>query len=700
MIRAYDIMTPNPYCLKARDSVQKAASEFRKRQIDGAPVLDDNDKIIGIFTKTHIMMVVEKAIDINIKIGELMNRNVVTISMDTPIEKIWKTQVGRTPVTDREGKLIGIITRTDLVRVFSMQMEESINSLKVILESAYNAIIAVDKKGVITIWNQAAERLTGIPSEFANGKFAPNVLPNTGLLETLRSGKCSYGNKLQLNMIKAITNRTPMIQNGKVIGAVAVFQDISDFDKIASELKASQELNNELDAIIDSVYDGLYITDGDGYTTRINKSYTRITGIREEEVIGLHMQELVDMGYYSQSVTLIVLEKKQPVTILHTIKGALRALITGNPIFDDEGNITKVVTTVRDMTELINLKEKLEKTEALTQRYHLELEHLRKQQISKSEVIGQSEEIARVLRIVEQTSRVDAIVLITGETGVGKEVIALQIHKNSDRNKGPFIKVNCAAIPESLLESELFGYEKGAFTGAQNKGKPGMFELADTGTILLDEIGDFPLNLQAKLLRVLQEKEVTRIGGTQSQKLNIRIIAATNQDLAQLVAEGKFRGDLYYRLNVIPINISPLRMRKDDIPLLVKHFLDIFNEKYGRNKRFSMSALETLSYYSWPGNVRELKNLIERLVVMVPEDLIDTNHLNGILSVDDFENRTQLNLKGATLPEVVANIEKQMLQKVIEEKKSTRKAAKELGVSQPTIIRKARKYGITLRNDS
>ncbi len=817
MIFASDIMTSNPFCLHVDDTIQQAAVELKKRKIDGAPVINEEGFLVGIFTKGHLMDAIARDISSKTRVEELMTNKVKTAAINSSIGEIWDTNIGRMPILDEAGNLCGIITRTDIVKALiqenrrsrdqlkvvlqstynpiiavdneeivtiwntaaenitgiledeavgrsvkelipdtglidtlnsgdyvsgkkiqigtitaisnrtpilkdskivgavavlqditdieaiasELQASRKLNNelydkLKIILESAYNGIVAVDSKGIISNWNHSSERIIGIPAQKAIGKFITEVVPNTGLLDVLRTGKCSYGIKIQFDDVSAITNRTPIIKNNRIIGAVAVMQDISDLEAIASELKASRELNKELDAIIDSVYDGLYITDGQGYTTRINKSYTRMTGIDEEEVKGRHMQELVEAGYYSQSVSLIVLEKKQAVTILHTIKGTKRYLITGNPVFDDKNEIIRIVTTVRDITDLIDLKERLEKSEELTRKYHSELEHLRQQQMGKSDVIGQSKEILQTLELAQRAAQVDANVLVLGETGVGKEVISKVIHKNSLRKKAPFIKVNCAAIPESLLESELFGYEKGAFTGAQNNGKPGMFELANTGTILLDEIGELPVNIQAKLLRVLQEKEVTRIGGTVSKKLDVRIIAATNKNIEQQVQKGLFREDLYYRLNVIPIYVPALRMRKQDIPLLAKFFLDYFNKKYTCNKKLTLSAMEILNQYSWPGNIRELKNLIERLVVIINDDIITAQHLNGLINKLNSAPSDYLLGENVSLEEAVSSLEKQLIIKTLTEHRSTRKAAKILKVSQPTVVRKAKKYGIKI----
>lgn len=579
MLKASEIMKADPFCLKYTDDLKYAAAALRQQDIEGAPVIDEEGRLIGLFTRKHVLDAVIKGLPNTVAVGELMKRDLTTVRPDEEIEGIISPCQDCLPVVAGNDRVAGIIATAHL--------------------------------------------------------------------------------------LEAVTR----------------------------ELQEARSLNEKLDAIIDSVYEGLYITDGKGYTIRINKSYTRITGITPEEVIGWHMQDLVDKGYYSQSVTLIVLEKKQPVTIIHTIKGTKRCMITGNPIFNEKGEIVCVVTTVRDVTELNLLREKLEKTKELTRRYHLELEHLQKQ-LGKSEIVGQSKEILRVQELAYQAAQVDATVLLLGETGVGKDLFALSIHKQSLRKEGPFIKVNCAAIPDTLLESELFGYEKGAFTGAQVKGKPGLFELADSGTILLDEVGDLPLSLQAKLLRVIQEKEITRIGGTHSLKLDLRIIAATNHDLLQLVRKGRFREDLYYRLNVIPILIPPLRERQEDISLLVKHYLDLFNKKYNRCKELSFTALEVLSDYHWPGNVRELKNLLERIVVIINDDLITPDHLRSITQKPGIEKSPLDNGQGIKLIEAVAKVEKELINRVLQNEKSTRKAANVLGVSQPTIVRKIKKYGL------
>lgn len=305
--------------------------------------------------------------------------------------------------------------------------------------------------------------------------------------------------------------------------------------------------------------------------------------------------------------------KRKKVTALSTIlTNNKKVLITGNPFFDDKGEVTQVMTVMRDLTELIKLKDKLEKIEKKNEKYLNELSYFRNKLLKSTNLIGESMKMKEVKELIKYIAKTEATILITGETGCGKEVVSKEIHDRSNRKDSPYIKVNCAAIPDTLIESELFGYDKGAFTGALNKEKLGMFEMANKGTILLDEIGDMPLNLQSKLLRVLQEKEILRVGGTKSIKLDVRVIASTNQHLDELVKMGKFREDLYYRLNVVPIKIPHLRERKEDIPILVHSFLTRLNTKYGKEKSFDSESMEALESYNWPGNVRELQNVIER----------------------------------------------------------------------------------------
>lgn len=476
----------------------------------------------------------------------------------------------------------------------------------------------------------------------------------------------------------------------------------------------------------DELSHAIYVIDKNGVIVDANKHYEDIAGLKREELIGMSMQDLWDEKIYTteeafvemrhkdkmpsmgainrtkkdlqekkpKSIGLMVLKAKKKLSIVTRIERKdMTVIITGIPYFDENGKVEWVVTVMRDISEITDLKEKLEDMENDKEVYLNELKYLRKKQMG-TDLVGASSGIEKIRELINQVSKTDVTVLITGESGVGKEVVAREIYKNSLRKNGPYIKVNCASIPGNLLESELFGYENGAFTGAQQKGKPGLFELANHGTILLDEIGEMPILLQAKLLRVIQEKEFIRVGGTNPIKLDIRIIAATNQDLQEQIKEGKFREDLYYRLNVVPVRVLPLRERREDIPVLAYHFLEKANKKYNRHKNFQKGAIERLEYYDWPGNIRELENIIQRLVIINDNKSITKNDTNNALGKDMFISDLTHD-SSLTLKDAVNLFEKDIIEKTLKKCGSTYKAADILGVNQSTIVKKAKTLGIS-----
>lgn len=314
--------------------------------------------------------------------------------------------------------------------------------------------------------------------------------------------------------------------------------------------------------------------------------------------------------------------------------------------------------------------------------------------MGESNFIVKSAKMRDLLDMVIRVAQADSIVLITGESGTGKELIASIIHNNSQRKDKQFIKINCGAIPATLLESELFGYEAGAFTGAKKSGKSGYFELADGGTLFLDEIGDLPYNLQVKLLRVLQNHEFNRVGGEKSVKVDVRVIAATNQNLLEKVRSKEFREDLYYRLNVIPVHIPPLRERKEEIPVLVMHFLEVFNRKYKLNRRITPQVIDVFMDYDWPGNIRELENLIERLVVTSNNDIIKAEDLPHVMNKAALPSAAVSVTSIVPMRDAIASVEKQLLQKAFAQYRSTREIGRALQINASTVVRKAARYGI------
>lgn len=400
---------------------------------------------------------------------------------------------------------------------------------------------------------------------------------------------------------------------------------MTNVTKIFSTLSEASE---RLNAIIEHSFDGIFITDAKANVIRINHAYEVITGLKKEEVLGKNMADLVRNKLISESGSLQVIKTKQPVTLQQCFRSGKEALVTSSPIFDADGNFIMIVTNVRDLTEIYNLKAVVQEKTAAMDRLAMELEHLQTTSEDNQEIIAKDETTLAAMLLANRVASMDTTVILLGETGVGKEVMARYIFQHSHRAKNSFIKVNCGAIPENLIESELFGYEGGAFTGANKNGKIGLFELANKGTLFLDEIGELPKDMQVKLLRVLQEQEILRVGGTKPVKIDVRIIAATNRNLEEMVSDGTFREDLYYRLTVFPISIPPLRMRKKDIVPLALSFLEKLNQKYQLKKYFTDLSMQLLHEYDWPGNIRELKNIVERAIIISPSDAIKPENLH------------------------------------------------------------------------
>lgn len=457
---------------------------------------------------------------------------------------------------------------------------------------------------------------------------------------------------------------------------------------ITSCFKSQEEYLNLLEAAIAGSEIGYMICDAECNVVKINQAQIRITGQEPAYNLGRNMRD-IEIEDGSPSATVKVASEKVPVKLEQTLVNGNSYLVYSYPFFDQEGNLKYIISNLLDTTEINKTKQELENNNRKLCEQLLELQN---QIQAQGKIIYQSDVMRQTLKLCDKVAIFDSNILIQGESGVGKERIAEYIYEKSRRNTKEFIKLNCAAIPEALLESELFGYEGGAFIGASKEGKKGLLDFADKGTLMLDEIGELSLSLQAKLLRFLQEGEFYRVGGRNPVNADVRIIAATNRDLKEMVDQKTFRADLYYRLNVIPIMIPPLRERKEDIPLLIGHFTNVFNEKHEHEKTWTIEALNQMMLGNYPGNVRELQNSVERILVLIEKDKIEKNDVSAILygiHEDSHVDQNRGNLK-----EMVQEYEKKLLSQYFQEYKTEEAVAQALQSSQSTISRKRIKYGI------
>ena len=455
--------------------------------------------------------------------------------------------------------------------------------------------------------------------------------------------------------------------------------------------------------ILNVITDAVFIDDADGVCQWCNDACEEMYNIEYDEIVGRHVEDLEKSGIFTPSVTRRVPEEKREITIIHENRFGRRLLTTGSPVFvpmtsgewvaAGEGRYSRtiafVLTTSRDITQISTVQEQPDTPgSALLKAGNLDVP----EDVGSSFIVSESEAMHNVMALTKKLASVNTTVLITGESGVGKGLIARRLHEEGVRWKKPFVTVNCGAIPENLIESELFGYVAGAFTGSRADGKQGLFEAAQDGTIFLDEISELPLNLQVKLLQVIQERQITPVGGTRPIPVDVRIISATNRNLEELVKEGRFREDLYYRLNVVPINVPSLRERPADIIPLIQMNIARCNRELGETKSMSPDALSILLKYPWPGNIRELQNIIERLVITTSHNVITEDDI--FIFIKEAAEDNQINYADTSLAAALERAEKEILSRALENYKSTRAIARVLKVSQPTVVRKLNKYGL------
>lgn len=580
-------MTPSPYCIRPGQTLQEASKMMVQFHLDSLPIADESNYLVGMITSRKLINYFAQGNRGDSLISSIPKANIAYVRPEDSILDVFSLPYDQLPVLDSEGKLIGILTTRDILDglskyIYKLKQQNSVGALGAILESAYEGIAVVDENGVLQEFNEAYSRFTGISREDAIGRHVTEVIDNTHLHETVKTGIPERGVLQNIQGQDMIVHRIPIWKEGRVTGAIGmlIFEGVTEVYKIYEKLQENHKKNPDKNLL-----------------TKTKEGGSRVT---------------------------------------------------------------------------------------------------------LNEIIGTSEGITEVKRMARKAARTAATVLITGESGTGKEMFAKSIHHLSPYSTGPFISVNCGAIPEHLFESELFGYEEGAFTGAKKGGKPGKFELADNGTIFLDEIGEMPLVMQTKLLRILQEKEAERVGSVKKYQINVRVIAATNRDLRQMVGNGEFREDLYYRLNIIQLHIPPLRERKKDIPVLLVHYLKEICDRYQvPGKLFTSEAVAAFINHPWRGNIREMVNTVEQLVTLVDGKVIDYRHLP-----DPMKRAEQPLKKVKELPSAANLIEEArflgnqreselILEALRNAGGNKSKAAERLGIHRTTLYQKLKKHGIS-----
>lgn len=464
------------------------------------------------------------------------------------------------------------------------------------------------------------------------------------------------------------------------------------YAEMKQKYEALQKMYDVLDQVIENSADAFWIFDGDGKCIRVNAAYEELIGLPREKLIGIHPKELVGT-VVSEICTEQLLKTKKVVAFEQEFYlTGKSALVTATPVFDKDGSLVMGICNDRDINTLQRLREQLSTAKALATDYKMKVEALKRGQLWKPDIIAEDAQSKKLLETVYKVAQTDSTVLISGETGTGKEEIAKLLHQNSRRRKEAFVRINCGAISPELIESELFGYEKGSFTGANSSGKLGLFEVSNKGTVFLDEIGELPLQMQVKLLRVLQEREIMRVGGTKSIQIDIRVIAATNKNLRDMVDHGLFREDLYYRLNVFPLHILPLRQRPDDILPLAREFLKQLNERYNGEKQFSAEVLRQLQRFEWTGNVRELKNCVEQAFILSESDTIHISDLRMDLHGRPASDFLFCREPDEPLEQFLNRIEYKYIEDAYQKSGNVRAAAKLLNMSPATFVRKRAIY--------
>ncbi|KAA0965197.1 PAS domain-containing protein [Sporosarcina sp. ANT_H38] len=702
-MQVHQLSSSNFIKITRKSTVRDVMKHFLNQQQDLACVIE-NEQLLGIVTKYSLYRLLLENGSLDVSIEPIIIKNVVTIYEEENAyyakDLLIKKGVGHAVVINKMGKVTGVMAKSELIKGLITSAHNVANRLKSLVNHLQEAVISVDLEMRITSVNTTALALFQLQEQELLNRSISQYFSNlsAGLQDSITTEQ-TFIKRLYFPNMTTIASFIPIREWSSVTGAMVVLKDVTDFEKVAKELESTKRIEKVLESALELAYDGVLITDTEGIITRVNHSFLSLFGYQS-------LQEVIN-----QPIKHIVPEIPSDKSILHNekIEGELieirnkKAILTQMPIIQDGekiGAIFKIIFKQLDVWK--DLLHHMERLEGEISYYRGELIKVSFENDPFGLIISKNKNINQLKKEAYIASQTFSNILITGESGTGKELIADGIHQSSGR-PGAFIKVNCGAIPEELLESEFFGYVDGAFTGARKGGKPGKFELAEGGTIFLDEIGDMPLSLQVKLLRVLQEKEFERIGDTKTTKIDVRILTATNKDLLNMVHKGLFREDLYYRIHVIQLHLPPLRERINDIPLLCEFFLQKFTtKKFKHIEGLTRDALEKLTQYEWPGNVRELENVLERAFHFSTSNWIEKDNLYfdsyRVQSVEETHKvptQTFTQSNGINRKELLNETERSVLIQALTEANGNRtKAAEILKISRSTLYHKLKKYRI------
>lgn len=682
MIEFRDIVTPVDCQITEETTLRDALEIFKLKKWNLLPVTDNSRNLRGVFTRSGLYQMILDGHPLEKPIHQYIKKDVQTIRVDTPyrqIEQIVKTsKVGTGVVLDENNKVIGLLTKTEMVLALLKSANTLKDQLETVLKHSNIGVLMTDENFRIIYANEAFSNISGRSLKSINSKHLDEVFPGLPNESDAHHHYEEFKSILHISPYETVNHR-----QGKII----LFQDISEIEKMAEELQTVKKLKLTIEATLEHAYDGILMTDEKNVITMVSPPLLELFNLAKSEVLHKPVEKVLPQLKLSN-----VFKTETAEVSDFNERHGIKYIVHRIPIKKDGkviGAIGKVM--FRQLNEVSDLFKKLQKAENKASFYHQQLQKSESARFTWDHIFSEDPYMEKLKKSAAKAAKGRSTVLIRGESGTGKELFAHAIHNSSARSDGKFVVVNCAAIPEDLLESEFFGYEEGAFTGAKQRGKIGKFDLANGGTLFLDEIGDMSLSLQAKLLRVLQEREFYRVGGNVRVKVDVRIIAATNRNLEEMVKEGEFREDLYYRLNVISLNIPPLRERVQDVEYLITNLMKELNSMLGTSiTGISTQANSALLQYDWPGNVRELRNVLERAMTFAEY---------GKIQVEDLPDYLISQISKPVIQKVslAEDAELGAIKKALTQANGNKaKAARLLGISRSGLYEKIKKYQLSV----